>query len=121
MEHYLDQMKLTTMQFEAAGSAKEAAVSAEAHETCLDLLLAECLKFSEQLFSVHGHGAPWGSRSGSAYLGGSNPYFRRARKATNAANIAASIAPPAMISAAVARVLDLTASSTATRAVSRTS
>jgi hypothetical protein len=31
VEHYLDQMKLTTMQFEAAGSAKEAAVSAEAH------------------------------------------------------------------------------------------
>ena len=31
VEHYLDQMKLTTMQFEAAGSAKEAAVSAGAH------------------------------------------------------------------------------------------
>jgi hypothetical protein len=49
------------------------------------------------------------------HQGGSNPYFRRARKAMNAAAIAASIAPPAMMKADVARVLALIASSTTSR------
>jgi hypothetical protein len=31
VEHYLDQLKLTTMQFEAATTAKEAALAAAAH------------------------------------------------------------------------------------------
>jgi hypothetical protein len=49
------------------------------------------------------------------HQGGWNPYFRRARKAMKAPAIAATIAPPATMKAAVARVFALIASSTATR------
>jgi hypothetical protein len=47
--------------------------------------------------------------------GGWKPYFRRARNAINAPAIAATIAPTAMIKAALARVFALIASPTASR------
>jgi hypothetical protein len=49
------------------------------------------------------------------HQGGWNPYFRRARKAMKAPAIAATIAPPATMKAALASVVALIALSTASR------